>query len=76
MMWCVSACHFNCCCAALAHLIVRMSERLTTLGEGSALSSLANQKEERKVIAESVMREFGYYSRVIRLVKVVDKTFE
>ncbi|KAH7712481.1 GUR-5 protein [Aphelenchoides avenae] len=75
-MWCVSACYFNCCCAALAHLIVWMSERLTTLGEGCALSSHANQKEDRKVIAESVMRECAYYGRVIRLVKVVDETFE
>lgn len=55
---------------------MRMSERLATLGQGSALHSPASQKVERKEIAECLMRELEYYKRVIRLVKTVDKTFE
>ncbi|KAH7712483.1 hypothetical protein AAVH_20184, partial [Aphelenchoides avenae] len=73
-MWCVSACYFNCCCMALAHFIGRMSERIAKIREDSACHK--QDKEERKAMSDSLMRELRYYNRVTCVLKTVDRTFE
>lgn len=59
---------------ALAHFIGRMSERIAKIREDSACHK--QDKEERKAMSDSLMRELRYYNRVTCVLKTVDRTFE